>query len=359
MKKTFDWHRGLLDLGISLFVLAVATALGLLFDHLAFTNSNIMLLYQLGVLLIAIATSHRGYSLVSAIVSVFLFNYFFVQPKLTLNAYEAGYPVTFVVMFLTAFISGSLAIQLKKSAKEREQAAVLIENERLRSAILRTVSHDLRTPLTSISGNASNLLSQGEQFDPETRQQLYADIYEDSLWLIDLVENLLSSTKLENGAALNLSAELVDELIAEAVQHVRPDTHSQCIRVEETEELLLVKADARLIVQVLTNLVHNAILYTPDDSTIVISARRDGQMAAISVADNGPGVAPQDKDKIFDSFYIGEEKRRDGRRGLGLGLSLCRTIIRAHGGEIRVSDQSPHGAVFTFTLPLEEIKENG
>ena len=357
MKRSY--RRFLLDLGCSLLVLSCATALGFLFDRWGFTNSNIMLLYQLGVLLIAIFTAHRSYSLLSAIASVFLFNYFFIQPKFTLNAYEAGYPVTFVVMFLTAFLSSSLAIQLKKSAKEKEEAAVLIENERLRSAILRTISHDLRTPLTAISGNASNLLSSEESFDAQTRRRLYSDIYEDALWLTDLVENLLASTKLENGVALNLSVELADEILTEALQHVRPADHSQTIELMPMEELLLVKADARLIVQVVTNLVNNAIQYTPADSHIWISARRDGAMVSISVADDGPGIAPEDREKLFDSFYVGESRRSDGRRGLGLGLFLCRAIIRAHGGEISVSDNKPHGAIFTFTLAAEEVEEHG
>jgi len=357
MKRSY--RRFLLDLGCSLLVLSGATALGFLFDRWGFTNSNIMLLYQLGVLLIAIFTAHRSYSLLSAIASVFLFNYFFIQPKFTLNAYEAGYPVTFVVMFMTAFLSSSLAIQLKNSAKEKEEAAVLIENERLRSAILRTISHDLRTPLTAISGNASNLLSSEESFDAQTRRRLYTDIYEDALWLTDLVENLLASTKLENGVALNLSVELADEILTEALQHVRPADHGQTIELMPMEELLLVKADARLIVQVVTNLVNNAIQYTPADSHIRISARRDGAKVSISVADDGPGVAPEDREKLFDSFYVGESRRSDGRRGLGLGLFLCRAIIRAHGGEISVSDNEPHGAIFTFTLAAEEVEEHG
>lgn len=358
MKEKPALRRIPLDIGMSLLILAAATGFGLLFDHLGFTNSNMMLVYQLGVLLIAIATSHRGYGLIAAIASVFLFNFFFVQPKLTLNAYEAGYPVTFVVMFLSAFISGTLAVQLKDSAKAREEAAVLIENERLRSTILRTVSHDLRTPLTSISGHASNLLASGEDFDAETRHQLYADIYEDSLWLIDLVENLLASTKLENGAALNLSAELAEEIIAEALRHVRP-TEDHRILVSPMNELLLVKADARLIVQVITNLVNNAIQYTPSGTEITLSAVREGDMIRFSVADTGSGVAPADRDKLFDSFYVGEGKRSDGRRGLGLGLSLCRTIVRAHGGEIFVADNQPHGAVFSFTLQAEEVGYDG
>ncbi len=347
------------DGGVSLLILAAATALGLLFDRLGFTNSNIMLLYPLSVLLIAVSTSHLSYSLMTAIASAFLFNYFFVQPKFSLNAYEAGYPVTFVVMFLTAFISGSLAVRLKRSAKEREEAAILIENERLRADILRTVSHDLRTPLTSISGNASNLLSEGESFDAQTRKQLYRDIYEDSLWLIDLVENLLASTKLENGAALHLSTELVEELVEEALAHIRPMEHGQSLTAEAAEEPLLVRADARLIVQVITNLVNNAVQYTPPETHICLSARREGKWVRISVADDGNGIPAEDKEHLFDAFYVGEGRRSDGRRGLGLGLALCRTIIRAHGGEIQVSDNLPHGAVFSFTLPAEEVEENG
>ena len=111
--------------------------------------------------------------------------------------------------------------------------------------------------------------------------------------------------------------------------------------------------------QVVTNLVNNAIQYTPADSHIRISARRDGAKVSISVADDGPGVAPEDREKLFDSFYVGESRRSDGRRGLGLGLFLCRAIIRAHGGEILVSDNEPHGAIFTFTLAAEEVEEHG
>ena len=358
MQESNRLRRLLLDVSLSLLILAGATGLGFLFARLDFTNSTIMLLYQLGVLLIAVATSHLGYSLVSAVASVYLFNFFFVQPRFTLNAYEAGYPVTFVVMFLTAFISGTLAIQLKKSAKEREEAAVLIENERLRSAILRTVSHDLRTPLTSISGNASNLLENEDKLDADTRRELYTDIYTDSLWLIDLVENLLASTKLENGAALNLSTELIDDILAEAAAHIRPADHSQTVELVPADELLLARVDTRLLVQVVSNLLNNAIQYTPPDATIRVSARRDGDWIRVTVADDGPGIAPQDREKIFDAFYVGGANRSDGRRGMGLGLSLCRSIIRAHGGEIQVSENKPHGAVFSFTLPAEEVAQN-
>ncbi len=343
------------DVGIALLVMTGATLLSFLFAYLGFTNSNIMLLYQLGVLLIAIATSHRGYPLASAIASVFLFNYFFVQPVFTLNAYEAGYPVTFIVMFLTAFISGSLAVQLKESAAQREEAAILIENERLRSAILRTVSHDLRTPLTSISGHASNLLTEGDQYDVETRRGLYTDIYEDAQWLISITENLLARTRLENGVELNRSPELVEDLIREAIDHARTDEHQQKILFEEPEDILLVDVDPQLIIQVVVNLLNNAYRYTPPDSEIRVSAQRSGELAQIIVADTGPGIPEKELDRIFEAFYTGEGKGFDGRRGLGLGLSLCRSIIEAHGGTMKAENAEPHGAVFTFTLPLQEV----
>jgi len=489
-----------IDMAVTLAVLAAATLLGTLFDRLGFTNSNIMMAYLLGVLLISTLTSHRSYSLAAAIASVFLFNYFFVQPRFTLNAYEVGYPVTFVVMFLTAWITGTLAIRLKstaaqaartayrtkiisdtdqmlakgktreeilavcgeqlgkllsqpfaileaesgayrtvllsescggfdadaqretldrvlernesaasadwryfpmhvgentyaivgvdirrqaleaaehsillsvlgecalaleneKNAREKEEAAVLVENERLRSTMLRTISHDLRTPLTSISGNASNLLTEGGCFDEETRKGLYRDIYEDSLWLINLVENLLASTRLENDKTnLKLSTELLEDILTEAVQHIRPAEQKQTILLDPVPELLLVHCDARLVVQVLVNLIDNAIKYSPPDSTIRIAASRQGDMALVTVADDGYGIPAGEQEKIFDMFYVGDSKPSDGRRSIGLGLALCKAIVTAHGGRIWVSDNEPRGAVFSFTLPTEEVPMHG
>ena len=357
----------LIDLLLSLLILAVATVLGALFDHLRFSESTIMMSYLLGVLLISIGTSHRGSSTLSAVVSVLLFNYFFVDPRFSLQVLEPGYPVTFAVMFLTSFITATLAIRRKsaareaeQNAREKEEAAVQIENERLRSTLLRSISHDLRTPLTSITGNASNLLSHGEDFDEGTRRSLYRSIYEDAVWLNQMVENLLVSTRLENGETkLNFSAEVLEDIIEEAASHARAAGMTQQIVVEPTEDLLLVRADARLIAQVLINLLNNAQKYTPDNSTVRIRAQKLGEFVSVSVADDGHGIPDEDKDRIFEMFYTGTRNISDGRRSLGFGLALCRTVVRAHGGEITVSDNTPHGAVFTFTLPSEEVPLNG
>lgn len=498
----------LLDIGKSIGILFLATLLGFLFAELGFTEANIITVYILAVLLIAVFTGRRVYSLVASVVSVLVFNFFFTAPRFTFQAYGSGYPVTFVIMFLAAFLMGSLATRLKEQAKEsaksayrtkvlldtnqllqqvdgkdeilaatavqlvkllgrdmviysaqpegpgtpqffpapeggpeedcvceaeqsvaawvlknnnhagattdvfscakclylairtgvriygvagvaiahspldrsehsvllsvlgecalaleneqnareKEEAAVLAKNEQLRANLLRAISHDLRTPLTSISGNASNLMSNGGYFDEETKGRIYSDIYDDSMWLISLVENLLSVTRIEEGRmALNRTTELMDEVIAEALRHLNRNSIEHTIAVQSTGDYLLAQMDAKLIVQVVINLVDNAIKYTPPGSHIsIFSEKRDGSIL-VRIADNGPGIPDESKPRIFDMFYTGKNLIADSRRSLGLGLSLCKSIIQAHGGRLSVEDNSPQGAVFQFTLPAGEV----
>ena len=510
-KKNFEIHFSLHDLIISVGFLIAATLLGYVFFGLGFTEANIITVYILGVLLISILTKYRVFALASSLISVTLFNFFFTEPYFTMKAYEKGYPATFAIMLISAFISSTLAIKLKdhaknlaqsayrtkilfdtnqllqradseediiaitahqlvkllkkdiiiysvvgnnigdaniflsdgdedeikdiiidekkvaqwvlknnhqagattdtfsqakflyyairvndniygiigihisdnplesfessillsilgecaislenkKIAREKEESELLAKNEKTRANLLRAISHDLRTPLTSISGNADNLLSNGESFDANTKQQIYTDIYNDSVWLTNLVENLLSVTRLEDGnMKLNKSAELIDEIISEALNHINKRSVEHKITVCESDDILLVDVDARLIVQVIINIVDNAVKYTPKGSVITISTQKNGNMLSVSIADNGNGIADEIKDKVFDMFYTGANKIADSRRSLGLGLALCKTIISAHGGEITVSDNTPHGAVFTFTLPVKEVNIN-
>ena len=510
-KKASGFILSVHDLLVSVGLLIGATLLGYVFYGLGFTEANIITVYILGVLLISILTKYRVYSLASSLVSVILFNFFFTEPYFTMKAYEKGYPATFAIMFVSAFISSTLAIKLKdhakksaqsayrtkilfdtnqllqrtdnesdiiaiaahqlmkllkrdimiypvvnndigeaniflsdgdedeikdiiidekevaqwvlennhqagattdifpqaeflyyairvndkiygivgihinekaidsfessillsilgecaislenkKIAREKEESELLAKNEKMRANLLRAISHDLRTPLTSISGNADNLLSNGESFDADTKQQIYTDIYNDSVWLTNLVENLLSVTRLEDGnMKLNKSAELIDEIITEALNHINKRSVEHKITVCESDDIMLVDVDARLIVQVIINIVDNAIKYTPKGSEITISTQKKDKMLSVSIADNGNGITDDIKDKVFDMFYTGANKIADSRRSLGLGLALCKTIISAHGGEITVSDNNPHGAVFTFTLPVKEVDIN-
>ena len=253
----------------------------------------------------------------------------------------------------------ALALENLFNAKEKELAAVLAKNEQLRANLLRAISHDLRTPLTAISGNASNLISNASSFDEQTKLSIYNDIYNDSMWLINLVENLLSITRLEEGRMnLNFTAELIDEVVAEAVKHVHMRQGRQKITVVHKDEFLLAKMDTRLIIQVIINILDNAIKYTPKDSMITITTEKQKDKAIISIADNGAGIPDELKERVFDMFYTGANKMADSRRSIGLGLALCKSIISVHGGEIFVKDNVPSGAIFTFTLPIGEIKIN-
>ena len=495
------------DIFIMIAFLAGITLLGLVFYNYGFTDSNIINIYILGVLLISLFT--RGYvcGITGSLLSVIFFNFFFTEPRLTLHAYDSRYIVTFGIMLIVSIITGTLASKLKSqakmsaqtafrtkvlldtnlllqkaqsdeeiinitatqlmkllnrsvvvylvkenvlskgllfpvdsqvneielfsdleyhaaqwvyknrhragantdmyaqakclylairinnkvygvvgihmnraldsfennmllsilgecalaldnnhNAKEKEAAAVLAKNEKLRANLLRAISHDLRTPLTSISGNAGNLLTNYDKLDKETRIQIFSDILEDSRWLIGLVENLLSVTRIEEGRMnFNMSIQLMDDVINEALTHIYRKSDGHEIKVICEDELLLAKMDAKLIVQVVINLVENAIKYTPEGTSILICAKKRGKEIEVSVIDNGPGIPKQSKMQVFDMFYTGENKIADSQRSLGLGLALCKSIINAHGGEIMLKDNMPHGCIFTFTLPSGEV----
>ena len=217
------------------------------------------------------------------------------------------------------------------------------------------ISHDLRTPLTSISGNAGILIDNGSVLDEQKKMRLYIDIYEDSIWLIQLVENLLSVTRIENGSMdLHMEAELIEEIIQEALRYLERRSLEHPVHVQLSDDLLMAKMDARLIIQVLINLVDNALKYTPSGSPISVSARQEGKWVVIQIADEGPGIPEKHKSHIFEMFYTIGNRNGDNRRSLGLGLALCQSIINAHGGTINIRDNIPHGTIFTFTLPAEE-----
>lgn len=251
----------------------------------------------------------------------------------------------------------ALALEKERLNEKQKEISMKIHQEHLRANLLRSISHDLRTPLTSISGNAGILIGNSGVLNEEQKKGLYTDIYDDSMWLINLVENLLSISRIENDT-LNLSfqTELIEEVISEALLHVNRNSENHVIQTVLADELMLARMDSRLIIQVLINIVDNAIKYTQDGSHISISARREQQWVVVEVSDNGPGISEEDKARLFEMFYTADNVRGDGRRGLGLGLSLCKSIVNAHGGIIGVKDHVPKGTVFYFTLKAEEVE---
>ena len=496
------------DLAKMLGILLLCTLGGALFSHWGFANSNVIMLYILGVLGIAMVTTGRSYSVAASVLSVLIFNFFFTHPYFTFMS-DPSYIATFGVMFVVAFLGSSLTTRMKRQARlnaekayrtailletsqklqkaegsqailaltahqlnklldrdlviyQREEngelsptlfpvspgtdlsefltesergvaewvfknnkhagattntlpnakclylavrgegsalavAGIAIEEgrepdafeknlmlaivdecglvlekellgqekhrveeqaqqEALRANLLRAISHDLRTPLTAISGNAGILMENASVLDAAKRRQLYTSIYDDSMWLANLVENLLSVSRIENGTIrLKMEPELLEEVFQEALTHLDRKAKEHTITVELPDDMLMAKMDARLIVQVVINIVNNAIKYTPPGSHVQVSARKRGESVEVRIADDGPGISDEAKAKLFDMFYTANNARGDGRRGLGLGLSLCRSIVQAHGGSITVEDNYPKGAIFSFTLPLAEV----
>lgn len=265
-------------------------------------------------------------------------------------------PVSVSGLIQSILGEAALALDNEYNRQEKEQATLLAQKEKFRFNTLRTISHDLRTPLTSILGNSDYLLQDDNSLDDPTRKRMYEDIRSDAQWLIDLVENLLSVSRMEEGQIqLRLSAELISDVIEEALHHIDRNAEKHTIHVHQEDELLMAMMDTRLIVQVLINLLNNAIRHTEKGSEIEIHTRRNGDWAEITVADNGNGIPAGEEEKIFEMFYSGNATVSDSRRSMGLGLSLCRSAVAAHGGTLTASNVVPHGAAFCFTLPVKEV----
>ena len=259
-------------------------------------------------------------------------------------------------MLLSILGECALAIVNLDNEKAKEEASMIARKEKLRANLLRTISHDLRTPLTSISGNACNLCNHYEMLDNETRKQIFSDIYDDSEWLIQLVENLLSVTRIENGEMkLNQSIEIMDDVIDEALKHIDRNKVEHDIEVCRPEELIIANIDAKLIMQVVINIVNNAIKYTQAGSIIKIAYGNKNDMVYVNISDNGPGMDDTIKEHVFDMFYTGQNKIADSKRSMGLGLALCKSVVEAHGGSIEVKDNIPFGCIFTFYLKKGEV----
>lgn len=258
-------------------------------------------------------------------------------------------------------ISSLVAMALERQHLSDDQHKILIETEKekMRSNLLRAISHDLRTPLTGILGSCSTILEGGNQLSKETHDKLLYNIKEDSQWLIRMVENLLSVTRINEGTMnVSKSSEAAEEIIAEAISRIRKRFPNSAISVKVPDELLLVPMDGTLIEQVLINLLENAIKHSPENSNIEVVLKKIRQFAVFEVIDNGSGVAEEDFPYLFENFVHNWKRSPDSTRGMGIGLSICMSIIKAHNGKLEAFNKKTGGAVFRFSLPLEGSDNN-
>jgi two-component system sensor histidine kinase KdpD len=241
-------------------------------------------------------------------------------------------------------------LERARLAEEAQQARIAVEAERLRSTLLSSVSHDLRTPLATITGAASSLL-QDASIGGEGQRELKEAIYEEAVRLNRLVTNLLDMTRLESGSLqLNRDWHSLEELVGSALARLEPGLKGRVVRVAIPADLPLVPVDGVLVEQALVNLLENAVKYTGPDAAIDVAARVKDGAIEVEVADEGPGLPAGAEERIFEKFY----RAASGQRGFGLGLPICRAIVTAHGGGIRAEPRSARGTRFLFTLPLGE-----
>jgi len=243
----------------------------------------------------------------------------------------------------------ALAIERTLSQNAAAEARMQMETEEMRSSLLSTVSHDLRTPLASITGAASTLRSQGNKLEPGVRDELLESISEEALRLSRLVGNLLDMTRLESGMELRRDLYPLEEIVGAALQRLEPQLAGREVTASVPEDLPLVNVDDVLLGQVLLNLVENAAKYSPPGSAIEIAATATPAAVQLEVRDRGPGFAEGEEKRLFEKFYRGKS---EGVRGAGLGLAICRAIVTAHRGTIEALHRQGGGAIFRIRLPL-------
>ena len=258
----------------------------------------------------------------------------------------------FLQLLLSQF---AMALERQRLSDERHQMAVEKQKEQTRGNLLRAISHDLRTPLTGILGASSAILENGERISSQARQQLIQDIREDADWLLRMVENVLSVTRIgPQASGLRKVPEAVEEVIAQAVNRCRKRLPGLSLTVRVPEEFVMAPMDSTLIEQVLINLIENAYKYGRSAQPVEVTVCTAGENVRFVVQDHGPGIAPELLLVLFEGFLGRDGQSADSSRGLGIGLSICRSIITAHGGTIQAENRPGGGAQFVFTLPLEE-----
>ena len=339
------------DTAVTAGILLAAVLLCALLRTHAESDSYVSMAFLLAVFLISRLTAGYFYGTLASLLSVVGVNYVFTYPYMQLDFSLAGYPVTFATMMIVSVITGAMTSRLK----EQEALWMRAEREQLRSDLLRAVSHDLRTPLTAIIGSADALLADTAFEEPPARRDLIAGIGKDSDWLLRMVENMLSVTRLESdGASLRMQPELAEEIVGAAAAKFKK-WHPDCrLVVREPEEVLMAQMDGILIEQVLLNLLDNAARHGGSGKEILLETGRAGQRVFFRVTDHGRGIEPAERESLFSERPAGTGGS-DNHRGMGIGLSVCRTIIKAHHGEITADNHPQGGAVFQVFLPLMEV----
>ena len=310
-------------------------------------DAQVSLVFVVAILCIARLTDGYFYGIAASIVVVFGVNYVFTYPYFELDFTLTGYPLTFVTL-LAVSVSVSM---LTSRVKEQEAIRLEAEREKMRGNLLRAVSHDIRTPLTSIVGAASGIIENHQVLTEEQTLELVEDIRQEAQWLIRIVENLLSVTRINGESArINKQEELAEEIVSSAVLKTEKRYPGVGITVELPDTML----------QVLVNLLENSIQHGKTTSQIMIRVKQETDRAVFEVEDNGQGIREDVLPKIFDGGRQTKEgEGSDSGRNMGIGLSVCMSIVKAHKGDMKAENIGGSGARMTFWLPMEKEQTDG
>ena len=350
MKKQF-WK----DMSFSFITVLAAFGLNLPIQRWFDTRSLIPMIFVLGVFLISWRTQGYFWGIGASLISVLAVNYAFTFPYYAFDLISPECVASAVVMLVVSILTGTLTTQIKHQEKIKAEA----ERERMRGNLLRAVSHDLRTPLTSIYGACSTM---EEHYDSLQRQQhlkLLRDMRSDAEWLIRMVENLLSVTRIDGGRVqLQKVPTVLEELIDAVLVKARKRWPEQQIRVQIPEEFVSIPMDAMLMEQVLINILENAVIHAKGMKELNLRVTCKDGFAHFSVSDDGCGIDPERMEQLFTGYLDRKDGAADvGRSNMGIGLSVCATIVKAHGGEIYAKNRKPHGVEFGFALEMEALDE--
>ena len=328
---------------------AICTTVGLLMAP-RFDPVNVAMIYLLAVVIVALRFS-RGAAILASVLSVAAFDFVFVAPHGTLSVHDTQYLLTFAIIVGVALVISHLTQNVREQAAAGARLNVEAETERVRSALLASISHDLRTPLAVMAGGSSTLAERGESMSSEERRALAASVFNQCREMSERVAKVLQMTRLEGGAIeLQRDWASMAEVVASTVRLLQKQLAGHKVVLDVPGDLPLVRFDAALVEQALTNLLENAAKHTPAGTLIRVGAQVRGRDLVVSVEDFGGGLESADLERVFSKFQHGEIA---GSSGMGLGLAICRAIVALHHGRAW-AEQLAGGTAFRFSLPIEE-----
>lgn len=347
-KNAFFGNKWLRDTLISIAVFAVSVGISFFLENVFSVGEHVTTFFVFAVFVVSVLTDGFIYGIAMAAAGVVFINYAFTFPYFDIDFSATEAVLSALVMILISLPTSALTTQLKKWRSLREEG----EREMMRANLLRAVSHDLRTPLTTIYGSSSAIIDSYDVLSDGQKQKMVRGIKEDSEWLIRIVENLLSVTRIDNGKAkLIKSPTVLEELMDSVILKFRKRYPAQDVTIDIPDDIVVIPMDALLIEQVLINMLENAVQHAKGMTRLMLRAFVIGERAIFEVIDDGCGIERTRLDKIFAGYVTaGEQPAEADKRNAGIGLSVCATIIKAHGGSISAENGKGGGAIFRFSL---------